>query len=84
MTSITVGYNHRAWATFWVKDATAEEIETLPEDGDQLITILRGWEAAGRLEHESTEFDDSPEIFADYVETALVDSDINDTSTKEN
>lgn len=76
MTSITVGYNHRAWATFWVKDATAEEIESLPEDGEELVTILQEWDAAGRLDHEGTQFDDNPEFFVDYVEPALVGSEV--------
>jgi len=76
VSTITVGYNHRAWATFTVKDATAEEIESLPEDGEQLVTILQEWDAADRLEYESTQFDDNPEFFADYVEPALVDSHV--------
>jgi hypothetical protein len=79
VSTITVGYNHRAWATFTVKGATAEEIEALREDGEQLITTLQEWDAAGRLEHEGTQFDDNPEFFVDYVETALVGSDITPT-----
>lgn len=85
MTTIEIGYNRRCWAKFKVVGGLSMEELALLEDREQsdsseVVELLRKLYEEGRLNFETEEQDDMPEMFAEYVETALQYIDREDAS----
>ncbi|QUE25389.1 hypothetical protein SEA_FIZZLES_95 [Microbacterium phage Fizzles] len=60
---VEVGYDVRHWATFEIKDPTPEEIETIDNDDEESIELLRNMERDGRLTFIEDHKEDNPDYF---------------------
>lgn len=77
--TVQVGYNHRTWVSFEIKDATPEEITTLARgDEEEAIALAAQMDEAGRLTRVEEERDECPEIFTSAVECSILDVTVSD------
>jgi hypothetical protein len=70
-----VGADIRAWTEFELADATPEEIATLLTEDEDAVALVRAlYEAeSDRLIELGTEYDDNPDLLADYAHPAVLD-----------
>lgn len=81
MTTVKVGYDRRCWATFEVKDATADELATLQRafetgtdaDTDAARVVLTTLRSTDRLTLMREDMDPFPDYFAGYTDPSVVD-----------
>jgi len=80
---ITIGHDVRRWTTYVLKDATEEELEALAEDGPELATKLREWDAAGRLEEDYYDDDETANPWDEGADPALIEAELQDAGAVE-
>lgn len=71
-----IGADIRSWTEFEVKDPTPEEIEILSREDETSVALAAELDKAERLIDGGIEYDDNPDLFADYAEPAVLDVEV--------
>lgn len=77
-----LGADIRSWTEFEVKDATPEEIEILSGDDDAAVALAAALDAADRLIDHGIDYDDNPDLFAEYATPAIIDFEVTDEASQ--
>lgn len=74
-TRFKIGADIRSWTEFELKDATPEEIAVLELENDDSTALVKALydSDSPRLIELDTEYDDNPDLMADYASPAILD-----------
>jgi hypothetical protein len=77
-----IGADIRSWTSYEVDDLTPEELDILSRESDESVALVQRLEEAKRLTWLDMEYDDNPDIFADYASPAVIDVEVDEDTTR--